>query len=175
MPGSVQHDISMADQVFIKYGQAMFRAQALEQDIENFVWAIQKKSGPASRSIRNQMEKESLGTLWKRVSNECREIDPVWSGNIQVFTRLRNYLTHRFFIAASGLMDDEYTARRAVSYLENFERCCAIANFHLFLLAQASDVTLAGRFSAKLEQDIARSRKIDESTAIGFEEFILDA
>ena len=146
----------------------MAAAQRLEQDVENFAWALLKRSGEADRKERDWLEGRTLGEIWKRVERICRETDDVWTGNVRVFVRFRNYLTHHFFLDAFKAGESEEQCAAALTYLDEFDDACVVAGYHLRLLIDALGVSGAARFPISVERGLAERRGIDADTAISF-------
>ncbi|MBB37210.1 MAG: hypothetical protein CME88_17195 [Hirschia sp.] len=167
--------IAATDDVFLEYGKAMFEAQSVEQSIENFAWAMLKARGEGSRSKRDWLEGQTVGAIWRLVEPECREHDEVWTGNIKVFVRLRNYVAHHFFLDAAEMVNNPELAGQALTYLRDFETACAISNYHLRLLIDAIGLNLAARFPISVEHSLAKQRGIDADTVLTFRSFKANA
>ncbi|MFC7290685.1 hypothetical protein [Hirschia litorea] len=159
------------DDVFRKFGEASFRAQAFEQTLENTVWAMVKSEGLASRAARDELEGQTLGAIYRRVERIFVEQDPVWANNVKAFIQYRNYLTHTFFIDTAEIHSNEEIRRNALLYLDEFEKACATASFHLYLLTDALGVLHAGRFSGSIEARLAESKGVTADTIIIFKRF----
>ncbi len=159
------------DAVFRRYGEACFRAQAFEQTLENTVWSMIKSEGLANREKRDELEGQSLGLIYRRVEKTFVEQDPVWANNIKAFIRYRNYLAHTFFVDAAEIHNSQEIRINALHYLDEFEKACATASFHLYLLTDALGIMHAGRFSGKIETRLAESQRVSADTLVTFKRF----
>ena len=163
--------LSLADQLHLTYGQSMFHAQCVEQDVESFVVFLSGKQSGDRRDDKPKLARESLGVLWRRVEPECARTDPVWAGNLNSFIRWRNYMAHGFLLDAAPAMSDEAVLSRALAFLEDFQGACRISAYHLALLRQNMGATMSGMLSGSLQSALGASEKLDESTLISFERF----
>ena len=159
------------DEVYSDYGRAMFTAQLIEQDVENFAWALLRKDGEAGRKQRDWLEGQTLGAIWRSIDSACRDADEVWAGNIKVFIRTRNYLAHHFYLDAKEFTTDDMVCAAAIDYLRDFDKTCAVAAYHLRLLIEALDIRIAARFPMSVERSLAARKGVDETTTISFRSF----
>ena len=166
-----QQSSDLQDEVFKRYGAAMFRAQCLEQEVENLIWAELKATGAGSRLDRQEVEKQTLGGLWRRVEGKFSEIDPVWASSLKTFIRYRNYMAHHLFVDAAEAMADAELFQSVLDYVDGFEKACGVASYHLHLLAEAAELTIAKRFSGRLEEAMAQKSGITPDTEIRFRRF----
>ena len=130
-----------------------------------------KASGAGSRSDRREVEKETLGGLWRRVESGFSEIDPLWASTLKNFIRYRNYLAHHLFVDAAEAMADKAGSERVLAYLDEFELVCSTAGYHLHLLAEAADLNIAKRYSSRMEEVLAEKSGITPDTEIRFRRF----
>ena len=72
-----------------------------------------RQDGLDTRAMRQSLEGESLGALFRRIETRARDADEVWAGNVRVLIRWRNYMAHRFFIDASDLIQPGTDCERA--------------------------------------------------------------
>ncbi len=154
--------------VFSRYGEACFRAQHVEQAIENTVWACLKRSGSDGRVQRDKLEGESLGAVFRRVETVFKEIDPVWAGNIRVFVRFRNYISHAFFVDFAAFETNEKLASQALIVLSEFEKACAVASYHLRLISDELGLVSAARFTRDAEDQLARANGVTSDAVLKF-------
>lgn len=159
------------DDVFLRFGRVMCGAQRIEQDVENFAWALLKQRGEANRRERDWLEGRTLGEIWRRIDGDCRAADDIWAGNIKVFVRRRNYMSHHFFLDAAPIEAADEMIASALTYLDEFDYACAIASYHLRLLIDAMSVDVAARFPLSVEEKLARQRGIDADTTISFRSY----
>ncbi|WP_018996300.1 hypothetical protein [Hirschia maritima] len=160
-----------ADEVLRRFGEVSFRAQVFEQTLENTVWGMLKAKGESSRERRDELEGQSLGMIYRRVEKIFRDQDPVWADNIKAFIRCRNYLAHTFFVDASEIHNSEEIRLYALHYLDEFEKACATASFHLYLLTDALGIMHAGRFTGSIETRLANSQGVTRDTIVKFKRF----
>ncbi len=159
------------EEVFRRFGEVSFRAQAFEQTLENTVWSMIKAEGGANRDARDELEGQSLGMIYRRVEKTFTEQDPVWAGSVKAFIRYRNYLAHTFFIDAAQIHTSKEIRINALLYLDEFEKACATASFHLYLLTDALGIMHAGRFSGSIETRLANSKGVTQDTTVTFKRF----
>ena len=159
------------DEVFRRFGEVSFRAQAFEQILENTAWGMLKAEGGANREKRDELEGLSLGMIYRRVEKTFRDQDPVWADNIKAFIRFRNYLAHTFFIDAAAIHNSQEMCLYALHYMDEFEKACATASFHLYLLTDALGIMHAGRFSGSIETRLANSQGVTQDTIVNFKRF----
>lgn len=159
------------DEVFRRYGEACFRAQAFEQTFENTIWSMLKSGGDASRETRDELEGQSLGAIFRRVEKTFAEQDMVWTETVRAFIRYRNYLAHTFFVDAAEMHGSKEIRINALLYLDEFEKACATASFHLYLLTDALGIMHAGRFSGSIETRLAKSHGVTKDTLVTFKRF----
>ncbi|MEM6627997.1 MAG: hypothetical protein AAF719_14975 [Pseudomonadota bacterium] len=165
-----------ADEVFAKYGEAMFRAQVLELSMGNFVIAVLDAEGQALDAKGRQiLEADTLGARLKRIEPYIIDEHPLWAGNLRHYIRYRNYLAHRFFLDAGGLQEDEGVRDASFQYLREFERATALASYHMHLLSRALRLPLAPRFGDKIEASMAAAAGVDADTLLKFRRFHPDA